>query len=55
MMDLDYTQQGTRGPPRMSQSNRWAFACRRYIFGDVWFPAAFVAVIAYAAKSVWQF
>lgn len=32
MMDLDYTQQGTRAPPRMSQSNRWAFACRRYIF-----------------------
>ena len=32
MMDLDYTQRGTRGPPRSSQSNQWVSVCRQYIF-----------------------
>ena len=27
MMDLDYTQRGTRGPPRSSQSNQWVSVC----------------------------
>lgn len=55
MMDLYYTQRGTRGPPRNSQITNGLLPATNIFFGDVRLAAAFVAVITDAAKTVWQF
>lgn len=55
MMDRDYTQQGTRGRLVTLKITNGLLPAANIFFGDVWFPAAFVAVVTDAAKTVWQF